>query len=89
MSWATDDGWEDSSWGVIATEASLDHSRTIVDNQRGDIFIVAHGGVWLIESWIKEGKIAASASMRSWPEWLAQAKDKPISIQATHDSEKV
>ena len=46
MSWATDDGWEDSSWGVIATEASLDHSRAIVDNEGSYIFLrIRHAGL--------------------------------------------
>ena len=39
MSWATDDGWEDSSWGVIATEASLDHSGSIVDHEGSYLFL--------------------------------------------------
>ena len=39
VSWATDDGWEDSSWGVIATEASLHHSGSIVDHEGSYLFL--------------------------------------------------
>jgi len=39
MSWATNNAGEDSSWGVITSEASFAHSRAIVNHQGGNIFI--------------------------------------------------
>lgn len=38
---AADDGGEDGARGVIAGEASLAHTRSVVDNQRGN-FVVTH-----------------------------------------------
>jgi hypothetical protein len=29
----TDDGWEDSSWSIITSEAGFAHTRTIVNDE--------------------------------------------------------
>ena len=44
MSGASDDGWEDRSWGVIAAEASLDHTGSIVYHKGGHFLIITHRG---------------------------------------------
>jgi len=41
MSWATDDGWENSAGSVIPGEPGLAHTGSIVYNQRGNI-VVTH-----------------------------------------------
>merc|ERR1711893_75300 len=45
VSWATNDGGEDSSWGIITGEASLAHAGAIVNDQSGNV-LVTHLGVW-------------------------------------------
>ena len=45
---AADEGGEDGSGGVIAGESGLDHSRSVVDDQRRRFFVVAHlHGFWM------------------------------------------
>merc|ERR1712117_65425 len=39
VSRATNNAWEDSSWGVITSEASFAHTRSIVNHQSGNVFI--------------------------------------------------
>merc|ERR1719167_2164754 len=39
MSRATDDAWEDSSWGVITSKSSFAHARAIVNNQSCNVFV--------------------------------------------------
>merc|ERR1712027_159187 len=39
MSWASNNGWEDSPGGVITSESSLAHAGAIVNNQSGGIFV--------------------------------------------------
>merc|ERR1712152_42688 len=39
VSWASNNGWEDSSWGVISSESSFAHAGAIVNNQRGYVFV--------------------------------------------------
>merc|ERR1711936_225261 len=39
MSWASNNGWEDSPGGVISGETSLAHSRSIVNDKSGSIFV--------------------------------------------------
>ena len=47
MPWAPNNGWEDSSWGVISGETGLDHTGAIVAGKSGS-FVVTHGWVcWL------------------------------------------
>ena len=41
MTGASNDGWEDGSWGIVSGEPSFAHTGTIVDNQSGNVF-VAH-----------------------------------------------
>merc|ERR1712102_57316 len=43
MSWASNNGWEDSPGGVITGETSLAHAGAIVNNQRGGIFVTHVG----------------------------------------------
>jgi len=43
MSWASNDGWEDGSWGIVSGEAGLAHAGAIVYYQSGNI-IVTHIG---------------------------------------------
>merc|ERR1712213_276980 len=43
MSWASNDGWEDSPGGVITGETSLAHAGAIVNNQSGGIFVTHVG----------------------------------------------
>merc|ERR1712229_41537 len=43
MSGASNDGWEDSPWGVITGETSLAHAGAIVNNQRSGIFVTHVG----------------------------------------------
>ena len=39
---ASDDGGEDGARSVITGETGLDHSRAIVDDQRGGFLVVTH-----------------------------------------------
>jgi hypothetical protein len=39
MSWATDDRWEDGTWGVISGKASFAHSGSIVNDKCGNFFV--------------------------------------------------
>ena len=39
MSWASNNGWEDSSWGVISGETGFAHAGAIVNNQSGYVFV--------------------------------------------------
>jgi hypothetical protein len=41
MTWATDDGWEDGTWGVISSESGLAHTGSVI-NYEGGNFIVTH-----------------------------------------------
>merc|ERR1711931_624234 len=43
MSWASNNGWEDSPGGVITSESSLAHAGAIVNNQSGGIFVTHVG----------------------------------------------
>merc|ERR1712077_147622 len=43
MSWASNNGWEDSPGGVITGESSLAHAGAIVNNQSGGIFVTHVG----------------------------------------------
>ena len=43
MSWASNDGWEDSSWGVITSKASFAHTRAIVYDKSGNVFVTHLG----------------------------------------------
>merc|ERR1711948_235648 len=45
MSWASNNGWEDSPRGVITGESSLAHAGAIVNNQSGGIFVTHVGQV--------------------------------------------
>ena len=37
--WASNNGWEDSSWGVISGETGFAHAGAIVYNQSGYVFV--------------------------------------------------
>jgi hypothetical protein len=39
MPWASNNGWEDSSWGVISGETGFAHAGAIVYNQSGYVFV--------------------------------------------------
>merc|ERR1711887_287895 len=39
VTWASNDGWEDSSWGVITSKASFAHTRAIVYDKSGNVFV--------------------------------------------------
>jgi len=39
VSWASNNGWEDSSWGVITGETGFAHAGAIVNNQSGYVFV--------------------------------------------------
>jgi hypothetical protein len=41
MSGSANNGWEDSSRGVIASKASFTHTRTVVNNKSRDV-VVTH-----------------------------------------------
>merc|ERR1712117_670006 len=43
MSWASNNGWEESPGGVITSESSLAHAGAIVNNQSGGIFVTHVG----------------------------------------------
>merc|ERR1719284_1860796 len=43
MSWASNNGWEDSPGSVITSESSLAHAGAIVNNQSGGIFVTHVG----------------------------------------------
>merc|ERR1712012_362816 len=43
MSWASNNGWEDSPGGVITSESSFAHAGAIVNNQSGGIFVTHVG----------------------------------------------
>merc|ERR1712186_266590 len=43
VSWASNNGWEDSPGGVITGETSLAHAGAIVNNQSGGIFVTHVG----------------------------------------------
>jgi beta-lactamase class A len=47
VSWASNDGWEDSSWGVISGETGFAHAGAIVYNQSGYVFVTHFGAVFL------------------------------------------
>ena len=66
MSWATYDGWEDSSWGVIATEASLDHSRAIVDHE-GSYLIIFTRHVARLIRWTWQERRSVGDAFREVP----------------------
>lgn len=44
VSWATHDGWEDSSGGVITRKASFHQPRAIVAYQSSGLLVVTHPG---------------------------------------------
>ena len=44
MSWASNNGWEDSPGGVITGETSLAHAGAIVNDKSSNVF-VTHGGM--------------------------------------------
>jgi len=39
VSWASNNGWEDSSWGVITGETGFAHAGAIINNQSGYVFV--------------------------------------------------
>merc|ERR1712242_658441 len=39
VSWASNNGWEDSSWSVISGETGLAHTGAIVNNKSGNVFV--------------------------------------------------
>merc|ERR1712025_1238081 len=43
MSWASNNGWEDSPGGIISGETGFAHARAIVNNQSGGIFVTHVG----------------------------------------------
>merc|ERR1712141_888985 len=43
MTWASNNGWEDSSWGVITSKASFAHTRAIVYDKSGNVFVTHLG----------------------------------------------
>ena len=43
VTWASNDGWEDSSWGVITSKASFAHTRAIVYDKSGNVFVTHLG----------------------------------------------
>merc|ERR1719486_1679749 len=43
VAWATNNGWEDSSWSVITSKSSFAHAGTIVNDQSGSIFVTHLG----------------------------------------------
>merc|ERR1719486_438725 len=45
VSWASNNGWEDSPGGVITSESSLAHAGAIVNNQSGGIFVTHVGAL--------------------------------------------
>jgi hypothetical protein len=45
MSWASNNGWEDSPWGVITGKSSFAHAGAIVYYQSSYVF-VTHLGFW-------------------------------------------
>jgi hypothetical protein len=46
MTWATNNGWEDSARSIITSKSSLAHARAVVDNQSGNL-VVTHFDVFL------------------------------------------
>ena len=46
MSWASNDGWKYSSWGVISGEPSLAHAGAIVTDQSGNVLVTHCGVFW-------------------------------------------
>merc|ERR1719325_89526 len=45
VTWASNNGWEDSPGGVITSESSLAHAGAIVNNQSGGIFVTHVGAL--------------------------------------------
>jgi len=43
VTWASNDGWEDSSWGVITSKTSFAHTRAIVYDKSGNVFVTHLG----------------------------------------------
>merc|ERR1719323_1438922 len=39
VTWASNDGGEDSPWGIVSGETSLAHAGAIVDDKSGSIFV--------------------------------------------------
>merc|ERR1719450_859076 len=39
VAWASNNGWEYSSWGIITSESSFAHAGAIVDYQSGYVFV--------------------------------------------------
>jgi hypothetical protein len=45
VSWSSDDGWEDGSWGIVTSETALAKSGSVIDNQVGGFsFIIRRHG---------------------------------------------
>merc|ERR1711981_706010 len=62
VTWASNDGWEDSSWGVITSKASFAHTRAIVYDKSGNVF-VTHLGllVFLIKIKMRQKSVSSTA----------------------------
>jgi hypothetical protein len=43
VSWSSDDGWEDGSWGIVTSETALAKSGSVIDNQVGGFSFVVRG----------------------------------------------
>lgn len=50
VAWATHDGWEDSSGGVITRKAGLYQPGAIVAHQSGGLLVVTHLGTGSVRS---------------------------------------
>lgn len=50
VAWATHDGRENSSGGIITREAGLHQPRAIVANQSSGLLVVTHPGTASVES---------------------------------------
>merc|ERR1712165_287445 len=59
VTWASNDGWEDSSWGVITSKASFAHTRAIVYDKSGNVF-VTHVG-FLIKIKMRQKSVSSTA----------------------------
>jgi hypothetical protein len=39
VTWTSNNGWEDSPWGVITGETGLAHTGAVVNNERSNFFV--------------------------------------------------
>jgi hypothetical protein len=48
MTWATNNGWEYSSWGIISGKSGLAHARAIVYDEGSCVFVTHLEGVIVV-----------------------------------------